>query len=82
MVQAILRGLQPAEAVQQRVIDDADAIVELSSGASLKALVFPTAEAFNEARLAKAVSPARVREPQLVKKQRSVVSSCSPIAPG
>ena len=50
MVQAFLRALQPAEAVLQRVIDDADAIVELTSGTTLKALVFPTAEAFNEAR--------------------------------
>lgn len=52
MVQAFLRGMQPGEAVLQNVIDDADAIVEMSSGSVLKALVFPTADAFNEVRFA------------------------------
>ena len=52
LTQQLLRRLQPGgtSAVLQRVVDDADGVNMLSCGLD-DALVFPTAETFEEARL-------------------------------
>ena len=46
-MEQLLKTLVPEAAVEQRVIDDADAVVELRAG-DATALVFPTAETFDD----------------------------------
>lgn len=50
MVGALLRDLSDGADVRQRVLDEGDAVVQLSAGPALTAVVFPTAETLSEAR--------------------------------
>lgn len=64
MMSTLLQGLQSrsgaAASVAQRVLDDADAVVELSTPL-FTAVVFPTADTLPEVRLARSLKPMHLR---------------------